>query len=326
VPRDAEWLPNLTSAVSAAVELRHPLLPELVARLEPYAHLVAFEGIGAGLHGVAGRFLAEAYLSLGRVDDAVRAARDALRVNRGIGGALTADAQRTLARCLEARGLATDAVEAAAMHAAADDAFRTYGLMRFVRAPVDTARDAAPPGAAHELIREGDVWRIAFRGDTVVVRHSKGLSDLALLLSRPGREVHVTEITQTVPGLVDPLHDPVLDPRAVGSYRTRLADLAEDIDEADAHHDLARAATLREEYDAIVAELSTAVGLGRRSRSLGSDPHERMRKAVTARIRDAIRRLGEQSPALGRHLTAGIRTGTFCSYQPETPVVWRCQP
>ena len=30
-------------------------------------------------------------------------------------------------------------------------------------------------------------------------------------------------------------------------------------------------------------------------------------------------------PALGRHLGNSVRTGTFCSYQPETAITWRCQ-
>jgi hypothetical protein len=43
---------------------------------------------------------------------------------------------------------------------------------------------------------------------------------------------------------------------------------------------------------------------------------------VTARIKDAIRRIGAAHPQLGRHLTRSVRTGTFCSYEPEQPVRW----
>jgi hypothetical protein len=28
-------------------------------------------------------------------------------------------------------------------------------------------------------------------------------------------------------------------------------------------------------------------------------------------------------PALGAHLRASVRTGTFCSYQPERPPSWK---
>jgi hypothetical protein len=55
-----------------------------------------------------------------------------------------------------------------------------------------------------------------------------------------------------------------------------------------------------------------------------ADPHraERAREAVTARVRDAIARVGRQHPALGRHLTDAVSTGTWCAYRPPTPVDW----
>ena len=35
-------------------------------------------------------------------------------------------------------------------------------------------------------------------------------------------------------------------------------------------------------------------------------------------------RIAEGNPALGRHLEATVRTGTFCSYQPDprVPTAW----
>jgi len=46
------------------------------------------------------------------------------------------------------------------------------------------------------------------------------------------------------------------------------------------------------------------------------------RTAVTARIRDAIRRIGEAHPDLARHLARTVRTGTFCSYEPDHTARW----
>jgi hypothetical protein len=45
---------------------------------------------------------------------------------------------------------------------------------------------------------------------------------------------------------------------------------------------------------------------------------------VSARVRDAVRRIEATHPVLGRHLEHAVRTGTYCSYQPEVPTVWRC--
>jgi hypothetical protein len=38
--------------------------------------------------------------------------------------------------------------------------------------------------------------------------------------------------------------------------------------------------------------------------------------AVTRRIREAIRRIGEHAPELGKHLERSVKTGNFCSYDP----------
>jgi hypothetical protein len=50
---------------------------------------------------------------------------------------------------------------------------------------------------------------------------------------------------------------------------------------------------------------------------------ERARKAVAARIKQAIDRVESVDPRLGRHLRNSIRTGTTCSYEPEGRVEWR---
>jgi hypothetical protein len=71
-----------------------------------------------------------------------------------------------------------------------------------------------------------------------------------------------------------------------------------------------------------LAELSRAVGLGGRPRRLGDDT-ERARKAVSARIHDAVARIERVNPALGRHLRQAVATGTHCSYTPPEPVHWR---
>jgi hypothetical protein len=74
-----------------------------------------------------------------------------------------------------------------------------------------------------------------------------------------------------------------------------------------------------------VRELAAATGLGGRGRLLG-DQSERARKAVTARIRDAIARIERLHPALGAHLRASVTTGTFCAYPRPGPRPGSCSP
>jgi hypothetical protein len=170
------------------------------------------------------------------------------------------------------------------------------------------------------LCREGDVWAATFAGETVRLRDLKGVGDLAVLLARPGEEVHALELMGGArvdgdDGLVD------LDERARREYRARIVELQAEIDEAQAANDPARADRAEVELDALVEQLSSALGLHGRGRTTGTSA-ERARSAVTYRIRAAIRRVDEVHPDLGRHLEHAVKTGTWCVYRPETDVAW----
>ena len=194
-------------------------------------------------------------------------------------------------------------------------------------ARVGVARnDPSPADGRNVFRRDGDTWTLTFAGRSVPLRDAKGLRDLAVLLAAPGREVAATELVAGVAdaaaaGLAALGADPVLDDQARAAYRTRLAQLDEELAEADAHHDIERSARLAAERDALIAELAHAAGLGGRSRRLG-DVTERARTTVTARIRDAIGRIERVHPELGRHLRASIVTGARCSYRPAETVRW----
>jgi hypothetical protein len=109
----------------------------------------------------------------------------------------------------------------------------------------------------------------------------------------------------------------MLDAEAKKAYRDRADDLRADIAEAEDWNDTERAQRARQELDFLASELGRAVGLGGRDRRAASST-ERARLSVTRAIRSAVRRIAGELPALGAHLDASIRTGTFCSYQPES--------
>jgi hypothetical protein len=171
-------------------------------------------------------------------------------------------------------------------------------------------------------VAEGDTWRLVFNGRSVRVRDAKGVGDLAVLLARPGREVHALELMggQDVGGAAGP----ALDARARNAYQQRITELQHDIDDARAGNDPVRADRAEAELDALVEQLSEAFGIGGRARSTRSSV-ERARTAVTYRIRAAIRKLADVHPEVGRHLGNSVRTGTWCSYQPEIDVAWRIE-
>jgi hypothetical protein len=79
---------------------------------------------------------------------------------------------------------------------------------------------------------------------------------------------------------------------------------------------MARVESARSEAEFLRAELSRAVGLGGRSRKSGADT-ERARVNCQRRIRDAMKRIGEQDAGMGKHLLLSVKTGTFCVYEPS---------
>ena len=114
---------------------------------------------------------------------------------------------------------------------------------------------------------------------------------------------------------------PVIDEAARAHYQRRITELEDEIDDAHDRGDGEASAAAREELDALVTELSAAYGLAGRPRR-SPDHVERARNAVGRRLRDAVSRVARAHPTLGRHLAGSVRTGVFCSYQPEHSVVW----
>jgi predicted ATPase len=183
-----------------------------------------------------------------------------------------------------------------------------------------------PPPAAPSMVLEGDVWTLSYEGEAVRLRDSRGLRFIATLLADPGRELHVLDLAAPAAGrAVSGDAGAAIDPAARDAYRRRVEELRGVIDDAQAGGDPERAARAREELEFIARELAAAYGLRGTARRL-DDPAERARKAVTNRIRDSLARIEAGQPALGRHLKASIRTGSFCSYQPERPVAWDVRP
>lgn len=196
----------------------------------------------------------------------------------------------------------------------------------------------ARPVRANVFRREGEYWRIVYNRRTFQLHDSKGLRYLARMLAEPGREWHVLDLValdggvDVVPGSLSKVGawqrggdaGPLLDAAAKQAYRLRIEDLDDAIEEARSWGDAERSARAQEELDAIARELARAVGVGNRDRRAASDT-ERARVNVARVIKAALLRIDAQSPELKHHLTSTVRTGTFCSYDPDPrlPVSWR---
>ncbi|MBI3781854.1 MAG: AAA family ATPase [Deltaproteobacteria bacterium] len=190
-------------------------------------------------------------------------------------------------------------------------------------------RAVAESGGAFQ--RQGDVWKITYGGTTCQLKDMRGLAFIVHLLRHPGEDIHSTALvrlgdgadTQAQAGAAAATTEirtdlgdagEVLDHQARTAYRQRLIELRGELEQAEAYNDPGRSAGLRAEIASLTEELQRAVGLGGRQRRSGSHT-ERARVNATRAIAVAIQRIAEHNPALARHLSERIKTGTFCSYR-----------
>jgi predicted ATPase len=186
-------------------------------------------------------------------------------------------------------------------------------------ATVEPATADEEAAEAAVFARVGDLWDVRFAGLAVHLRPTKGMEDLATLLAQPGKEVHCLDLTGA--GAEQGSAGAPLDAEARRRYEQRVRDLQADIEEAEAHHDIGRAARSQEELDALIDHLAAGLGLGGRGRPQAATA-ERARSAVAHRLRSTIRRIANVHPPLGRHLEVSVASGTYCSYRPERDVAW----
>ena len=356
--RDNDWLFGMSVLAEVADVLGDVRRAEILyGLLLPFAKRRLTTG-GEVCTGSASRPLGVLATMLRRWDEASRHFEEALELNGAIGARpWIAHAQLAYARMLLARGDAGDRGRASDLLSSARTTSLELGMqvlgerieaLLVEEAISPLARDGVavapePDRGSNVFRREGEYWSIGFDGDTFRLKDSKGLRYLAQLLGRPGRELLALELVTGgvgsdagADGVAEPrrrdaaLHlssgqtDAILDPEAKAAYRRRLEELQEELHEAEGWVDTERAARARGEMEFLAHELAGAVGLGGRDRRAPSDA-ERARVNVTKAIKAAMTKIGEHSPALGRHLVSTIRTGTFCSYVPDPriPTAWQ---
>lgn len=318
--RVAPLLDGLAEVAQAAG--RPDLVASAAERLTAISELYA----GPVLLAMAAVARTRAVLSSG--EPAVAAATSAVARCADAGGAFETAVARDL--LVDAHVLAGNVSAAAFERAAADAAYAAFGVARPARASVRSpaGTPVVDPLAGH-FAADGGVRTVGLGEHTVTVPDLTGLRHIALLLARPGEEVHVLDLVAAETGgtRLDQLGLPTLDEEAKRAYRRRLAEVDADLEEALTDHDLARQELAERDRGYLVAELSRAVGLGGRERMVGASA-ERARSSVTRSIRYALARLADQEPDVAAHLAASVHTGTWCSYRadPLAAVAWTLEP
>ncbi len=300
--RSSSWLCALNGAAEAAALLGDTATAaQVYPLLLPHARLPVMASLAAACFGSAHHALGVASLALGETDRAIGHFRTAVEQNTALGHWPAAALSRhRLGLALAARG---DSWAAELERSAAAREAASMGM-------------ALPAAARDALVctRAGRRWRLELGGRAAVVDDSVGVRYLATLVANPAAEIPAVELAD---GCVPEIHSaqPVLDDAALRQYRRRLHELGEQIADAEAAHQEARAARLRADADWLAGELRGSTGLGGRTRRFTDNP-ERARIAVGKAIRRALDRVAAADPVLGGHLRATVQTGMRCSYQP----------
>jgi hypothetical protein len=362
-PRDGIWMPAVALTSVLAVRLNDPeAAAGLYALLAPYAeHVISFTAPQpVACYGSASFYLGLLATLTARWATAGDHFEAAIGVHERLEAApLLARTRYEYARMLLARGESRDRDRVLGLLDRALATASTLGMtavvegIRTLRTAQTDGLDAAAPTVAEPAAqklqnnlfrREGEYWTVSYDGSVVRLRDTKGLHYLVQLLAHPGREFHAIDL-EAIDRRVAPMrvrgsgpgsgeHELVvrpdlgdagvlLDETAKAAYRARISELRAELEEAEAFQDTGRAANARAELDFLIAELARAVGLGGRDRRAASHA-ERARLNVTRSIRAAMANLARDNPSLGRHLAATIRTGRYCSYNPDphAPITW----
>lgn len=294
------------------------------AALIPFAAWHASFGLfGMYVGGPVARDLALSAWTRGALDEAwswnERAMRAAEAAEARVEGAWIALERARLAEALSRpdaarwRELARERAEALGLEALAAAMRASSGANASTSdRPTDTTK-------TWSFEREGEAWRVSRAGASFLLADTKGARWLARLVSSPGHELHVLDLASdfgvAAPGSRSDA-GAVLDAEARRAYAARARALRERLAEAEDRDDLGAIERAQDELDALERELRAALGLGGRERRAGAAV-EKARVNVQRRLKDALRRIAEHDPELGKHLDRNVRTGTLCVYDPD---------
>jgi hypothetical protein len=226
---------------------------------------------------------------------------------------------------------------------------------RFRSGGAGDARQNVPTARQGVFRKEGEYWAVGYDGKAFRLRDTRGLGYLAQLLCHPAVEFHVLDLVgaiaseseddgvghsvNSLPRNAEDLEKAgihitrlgdageMLDEQAKIAYRRRLCDLREELKAGKALGNVERAELAEQEIHELTRELSRAVGLGGRNRRAAS-ASERARQSITKSIKSVLERIAQSDAQLGDLFSRCIRTGFFCSYQPDPdfPMVWDFAP
>jgi tetratricopeptide (TPR) repeat protein len=164
------------------------------------------------------------------------------------------------------------------------------------------------------LRQDGDRWLVVAGSRRASAPDLVGVHYLATLLTHPGSEVSAVELCGGA--TADGDGQQLVDQATLNAYRRRVEDIDQQIAAAGPAKDRPRIRRLRDEREALRAELSSVLAMSGRSRTF-TDSAERARTAVRKAIARAIDAIGQSDAHIASELRSTISTGRSCAYLPD---------
>jgi len=200
------------------------------------------------------------------------------------------------------------------------------------------------------IAKDGDIWTITFRGNSVRLGDLKGLTYIVYLLQHPNALISAAQLVEIITerqtsGLHNEMSKHQIEDeglRQVGNLgdsgkaadskthkevTKRLLEIEEEQMEAERLTDLEKYDQLEEEIEQLKQYLSRNYGLRNKPRRSGSH-EDRMRINVNRAIQRVVGKIRKQNEALAAYLKSTIKTGFQVSYTPDpnNPVSWTFPP
>ncbi len=211
------------------------------------------------------------------------------------------------------------------------------------------------PELRNEFVKDGDIWTVAFRGETArFPANIIGFDYIAVILRSGTKPITALQVQQLAGGVTfssqyidnarrslesendkedfretsavqqqqDFSRDSILDDLGRKKLIDRSDELQRKATLALEGEDFATAERLQDEYDLIVRELELSTDIHRHSRVF-SNENERARVSVTQAIGRAYQKINKQRPELASHLKSEIATGSEFWYR-DPSTKWKC--
>lgn len=187
---------------------------------------------------------------------------------------------------------------------------RSQGSQTIARTP--TSKDE---NEGEHFLWKGEVWELSYQHKTAILKDSRGMRFLAVLLRDPRKSFEAKELYQFVTGGGEELvelesGDRLLDDKAKAEALWKYNELKIQKDSAIAAGDLNRAAAAEEEMDALANHLAG-------QRDMYSSQTEKARKNIGNQLESVTSRIANALPDLAVHLRKSLRKGRFVSYQAD---------